>query len=225
MGRVVSNSIENSFVKGLITEATGLNYPENASEETFNCIFLRTGEVKRRPGFNREEGAVFHSVDDDLTAVAEFVWTNAGNLGQFAIVVQQIGTELHFFRVSETNALSAGKLDSIIDLADMAPAGAPISPANGEVCQFAIGNGVLFVAHPFCNPFYLSYDIGSDTVSATELRILIRDFRRLDDKLAIDERPTTLTNAHLYNLFNQGWYARNGAPWTLPVINLFTELP
>lgn len=33
----------------------------------------------------------------------------------------------------------------------------------------------------------------------------VRDLSGVEDSLAVDERPSTLTNLHKYNLFNQGW--------------------
>jgi hypothetical protein len=37
--------VENSFINGLITEATGLNFPEKAVTETSDCIFDIDGSV------------------------------------------------------------------------------------------------------------------------------------------------------------------------------------
>ena len=48
MARSIGTTVENNFVNGLITEATGLNFPENACTDTLNCIFYDNGKVSRR---------------------------------------------------------------------------------------------------------------------------------------------------------------------------------
>lgn len=204
MTRTAATNVENNFVKGLITEATGMNFPENAASDTFDCVFRPIGAVQRRPGFQPEVGGVYQSVTDDTDAVYEFVWYNVANIGNLTFVVQQVGLMLYFFEVAG-GALSPGLKDSVIDLHDFRTAGSPAT-SNGEVCQFAFGDGYLFVTNPHCEPFYVTYDLAADTLTGTQINLLIRDFTRQVDGLAIDQRPTTLTDLHKYNLYNQGWY-------------------
>ena len=45
MPRQALVSIENNFTKGLITEASGLTFPENSCTETINCVHKHTGNV------------------------------------------------------------------------------------------------------------------------------------------------------------------------------------
>jgi len=54
MARKQGQFIENQFNKGLITEATGLTYPEDGCAEAWDVIFNKTGEVTRRKGFEYE---------------------------------------------------------------------------------------------------------------------------------------------------------------------------
>jgi hypothetical protein len=92
--------------------------------------------------------------------------------------------------------------------------------AGAQECSFSSGLGYLFVAHPLCNPFYVSYDPVTDTISSGAITITVRDFERVEDSLAIDNRPSTLTDLHKYNLYNQGWYvtAKNATPGTSNVL-------
>ena len=55
----VAAQLENNFTRGLITEATGLNFPENACTETYNCVFHENARVERRLGFDYEDGFEF----------------------------------------------------------------------------------------------------------------------------------------------------------------------
>jgi hypothetical protein len=50
----LGTTTENNFTKGLITEATGLNFPENAATSTDNCQYTLIGDVTRRLGIDRE---------------------------------------------------------------------------------------------------------------------------------------------------------------------------
>jgi hypothetical protein len=45
-----------TFVRGLITEATPLTFPENASVDESNCSLERTGLRARRKGIEFEAG-------------------------------------------------------------------------------------------------------------------------------------------------------------------------
>lgn len=207
MTRAAGTSVENNFVKGLVSEATGMNFPENAASETYDCVFHPIGAVTRRQGFDTETNGVFQSITTDVSAVAEFEWRNVANIGNLTFVVQQVGLTLYFFEVSQ-GALSPGKKTSTISLSTYSVPGSSTT-GNGVVAQFSSGDGRLFVTHPSCEPFYCSYDLAGDTITATQINITIRDFKRQADGLAVDSRPSSLTDLHKYNLYNQGWYYNN----------------
>lgn len=204
MTRAAGTSVEQNFAKGLITEATGMNFPENACSETYDCVFRAIGAVVRRPGFEPEEFGEYQSVTSDKTSVAEFVWRNVANLGELTFVVQQIGMTLYFFEVSGS-ALSLGIKAQTISLSTYRTSGSPTT-GDGWTCQFSSGDGKLFVTHPYCTPFYVTYDSSGDSLAATAISVEIRDFKRQADGYEYDERPATLTDLHKYNLYNQGWY-------------------
>lgn len=211
MPRQAGVSIENNFTGGLKTEFSGLNFPENSCTETFNCVFDRVGRVTRRYGFDFEPGAVFTTIDRTNSAVRDYLWKNVAGDGNTNLLVIQIGSILHFYDASAPtaiNPLSSGVLVATVDLTPFKPAGG-INPGTDE-CQFADGNGYLFVVHPHLNSFYISYDASTKLFTSTAITISIRDFKGTDDGLADATRPTSLTNAHLYNLLNQGW--RNANP-------------
>lgn len=207
MARGATIVVENNFVKGLITEGTALNFPENAVTEGDNVVFSEQGSVRRRNGIDLEVGGTILELDtlaDQPGIFREFLWESVGQNGQISFLVQQIGEVLHFFEVSG-DSLSDKKKSFTIDLVARS-----INPDTSETgnlaCQLTSGKGYLFVAHPNCNPFYVSYDSDTDTITSTSIRVEVRDFARLDDDLDTDERPETLSNEHKYNLFNQGWY-------------------
>ena len=213
MPRSAAIAVENSFLKGLVTEAGPLGFPENACTETYNCVFDNQGKVTRRLGLNFEEGyqnKVTARIDD---AIEQYLWETVGGNGELNMMVVQVGVNLYFYEVDEEGALSPNLKASSLSIAPYGASGFP-SSGNQEACQFASGDGKLFVTHPYCDPFYITYDEDTETFSGTVISIYIRDFEGVEDSLPTDERPTTLTNEHKYNLYNQGWHPTvNGIQW------------
>lgn len=206
MARNAAVVIENNFVKGLVTEVSELNFPENACSETYDCVFDTTGVVTRRLGFDYEADYVLHNINTNLTdyVFTKFLWKNVAGLGTLSFIVTQTGNVLSFYEVVGSGAISASRKNFDVNLDDFLVAGA--SSTKTTNAQFASGNGHLFVFHERCTPFYIEYDPDTESITTTEINIEVRDFHRLDDGLDIDERPSTLSAIHKYNLYNQGWY-------------------
>src|ERR1700761_74500 len=109
MPQQVLTSVENNFTKGLITEATGLNFPENAATETDNCNYTLIGDVVRRLGIDLETNGNIQQVDSTNQALSSYVWKNVGGDGDTAVMVKQVGANLYFFYINQatnTNPLS-----------------------------------------------------------------------------------------------------------------------
>jgi len=209
------SAVENSFKNGLVTEATGLNFPESACTETYDCIFNFDGSVTRRPGFNFETGYVKKTINRTNNVVSTYLWRNVSGDGSVTLVVTQVGSTLYFYRLG-TSGVSAGAVASTVDISVYITAGAPTT--NTIECQFSQGNGLLFVTHPYCEPFYVSYNITTDVATATAITIMARDFEGdVADANAVDARPTSTLAAleahHKYNLYNQGWTTTNLTTW------------
>jgi hypothetical protein len=196
---------EFNFKGGLITEKSGLNFPEDACTETFDCVFEDTGKVTRRFGFEYEDSSTTNTVVRDGGYVTEYVWEAVGGDGSVTFVVTQYGDTIRFYKVQDP--ASASLVDGLraftIDMDTYAAAGAP--DTKGQRCQYASGNGYLFITHPYCDPIYVQYNSGADTITVTEIAIEIRDVEGIDDSLALTNRPGSITDAHRYNLYNQGW--------------------
>lgn len=204
MPRQLAVEVENNFSGGLNTQATGLNFPPNACTDTLNCIHHELGYIKRRPGFDFEDNYELKTINRSGFAVSNFFWRNVSGDGTVNLKVLQVGSTLYFY-LPTSEGFSAGALVTTVDLTDFSPSGAP-SPATSE-CQYASGLGHLFVTHPNLDPFRISYDPDTETATAVAITVKIRDTEGIDDGLDVDERPTAATNAHKYNLYNQGWYA------------------
>lgn len=203
MPRNVSTVVENNFSRGLVTEGTVLNFPQNACTATENCIFDYTGKVSRRKGFDLEEGYTWRDITLDDGVFFEYVWVVAGGSSDFSFLVQQLGDKIHFYRLENHTPASFEKIAFVIDLDNFAVSGAPAT--KDRVAGFSTGKGYLFISHPYCTSLYISYDNSSGMFTTNEINLLIRDFEGLVDGLENDERPTVLSKEHHYNLRNQGW--------------------
>lgn len=223
MPRQIAASVQNNFTRGLITEASGLNFPENACTDTYNCVFNLDGSVTRRLGFDYETEYASKQIDKAGLAISTYLWRAAAGDGSLTLWVVQVGGTLYFYDATGTS-LSGGALSSTVALSDHLASGAP-SPNEIE-CQFSGGDKYLIVTHPYCEPFYVSYNSSSETVSGTSITIKIRDVDGDSaDSYDVDERPTAslsgLNVHHHYNLLNQGWNSTNLTSWD----SAFTTMP
>lgn len=197
-------AVENNFSRGLISEATGLNFPENACTDTINCVFDQKGVVTRRLGIDYEASATTNNVTRSTSFMNEYTWESVAGDGTLSFLVCQVGGTLYFYAVPSSGALSGSRKSFTVALSTFQVSGAP-SPA-GVACQFASGFGDLFVVNPYCEPFYITYDPVGDSVTATQITVRIRDLAGIEENTPFNIRPSTINTKHKYNLWNQGWY-------------------
>lgn len=204
MARSVGTVLSNNLSRGLITEATGLNFPDNAVTETWNTVFEKMGRVTRRRGIDVESEAETMQYEDSDGVVREFLWNSVALNGGFTFLVVQIGWNIHFFELSANDALSAGIQPDSIDLRNYK------APGSGAIehipAGFSAGAGYLFVAHPSCSPVLVRYNDQDEVFEVAPIKILIRDFEGVPDDLGPSSNPASLSSAHHYNLKNQGWF-------------------
>jgi len=191
-----------SFVKGLITEASPLTFPENASIDEQNFVLNRDGSRSRRLGIDYE--SLYAKTSTGLTAAdiqegkqSFHRWDTPSGNSSIAIGVVRIKDKLWFVDLLTTapsdNLLNSGSALTISGL------------SNNNIETAVINNQLIIVSKDLDKPVLLSYNSTTDTVSQSTVDIKVRDIWGLDDGLADDERPATLSDEHKYNLRNQGW--------------------
>jgi len=203
------SSVENNFTKGLITEFTGMNFPENAATDTDNCVYTVVGDTVRRLGINTELHGTTLTIDRTNKAMSSCIWSIPGGDGDSRLEVRQVGGTLYFYNIATATTaspVSTKLLSTNVNLVAINP-----SLDITEECTYAQGNGYLFVFHSDIDPVYVTYDPVALTVSSNTINIQVRDFLGVLDTLQTNTRPSTLSNEHLYNLENQGW--TSGNPW------------
>jgi len=207
MAQAQTNKEYRTFVRGLITEATALTFPENASLAELNFVLNRDGSRQRRLGMDYEDGYTltpFTSTDvggalSDV-AITLYKWANAGD-GTHNFWVLQIGKLLLFGNVS-ADAVSDGYDATLtIDLSTYS--------TDSDFYKYPVtmtsGKGHLFVSGRYINPFNVHYNAGAGTTTIESMTLKIRDLVGIDDGTLVGLDQTTLTAAHKYNLKNQGW--------------------
>lgn len=114
MPRAQTNKIYRTFVKGLITEASPLTYPENASVDEDNCVIFRKGNRTRRLGAEYEDDYQLSSftipqTDFDSNAIIDYKWEAVANNAGTTFLCQQVGNTLHFYDLSISPLSAAEK--------------------------------------------------------------------------------------------------------------------
>lgn len=205
MPRAKTNKLYRTFVKGLITEAGYLTYPEDSSVDELNTVLSRKGNRTRRLGVDYEEGfnLLGMGAGEHLASV-EAVWNAVDNISDLNFLVMQNGTRLHFFELN-TDPISQSKKSFVINLKTYKIGSATNEDIYANPVQISNGFGLLFVVHPYMDPICIEYNERTETIVVTRVRIQIRDFEGVYDGLANDQEPRTITKTHRYNLMNQGW--------------------
>lgn len=199
------NAVEiNKFVGGLITEASPLTFPPNASLDEDNFVLLRDGSRERRLGMDYE--TAYKEVMTDVQvpgngniATTSIRWPNAGGDAQRNLLVVQIGNQIKVF--------DAG-----------------LQPISGSVIytktfeqvsvdksfSYAVVDGTMVIATGLKAITILKYANGAITTEDRTLRI--RDLFGVTDIVSgvnlregngVTIRPGVRTQAHTYNLRNQ----------------------
>ncbi len=205
MPQQLSSAVENNFTKGLITESTGLDFPENAATDADNCTFTIIGDTTRRLGIDKEINGAVNAVSRSAKAISSYKWNNASGDGLTQIVVEQVGDTLYFYKSSSattSSPLSTKLLASTITISSFVASGGTFN--STLECQYADGNGYLFVYHPSCDPFYCVNN--AEVITGKIITVQTRDFTGLSElNVPVNFRSPTLSDSHNYNLQNQGW--------------------
>lgn len=195
-----------SFFRGLQTEASPLNYPEDFFEDGDNIELDANALVSRRLGVNAEtayqlSSPVSKGLVDDYE-ILELVWESPGGDSGENFYVLRYGNIIHFYDNNQSPR-SSFKKSFTVNLDVFLVSGT--STSVNQPVTMAAGFRRLFVTGDKIEPFYITYNPDTGTITTTQANIQVRDIEDLDDGFAIDEEPTSLSAAHEYNMRNRGW--------------------
>ena len=205
----------NTFIKGLITEASELTFPENASVDELNCSLGRDGTRRRRKAVTLEANHVLSDVVVPAGALVQTLdWYNVAGQVNLEFLVVQVNNILYFYEKS-TDPLSANKYSGSVDL-NTHSASNNLSPSEERV-QVTSLNGYLIVASPAINTFYLEFNTSTEAFTATSISFKERDFEWqgsdnevTNEYFSNDSSPSA---QRIYDAKNVGW-GQGGGPAT-----------
>ena len=199
----------NSFVGGLITEASPLNFPPNASRDEANFELNRDGTRDRRLGLDYEPLGVLQDVSNiyggnSSTPFTSYIWKGAGGNTFNELVVVQVAYVLYVYN-SKVSPISAGSVGVIYNAALVSE------------CSFTTVDGKLVVASGQEDVAVVTYNesaaIGS-RFTVSKVRLLVRDLWGIqvtgDTRFETDPKyqgaqAGAKDPKHYYNLQNQSW--------------------
>ena len=191
-----------SFVKGLITEANQLTFPENASVDEANFVLNRDGSRYRRLGVDYESDYTLTSTGFTATDIKEgkqsfHQWASPGGDTTVSLGIVRVNNKLWFMDLltpsPSSNLKNSGAAITIAGL------------SNSNIETSVINNNCIIVSKDLAKPILLKYEPTTGAVTQSEITLEVRDIFGVDDNLFLDTRPTTLSPEHKYNLRNQGW--------------------
>ena len=200
-----------NFVGGLITEASPLTFPPNASVDEDNFVLNRDGTRDRRLGMDFEDNFALAPTGYTAAALAPlaistFRWDNVAEENTIDFIVMQFGNRLHIYDAAVDDITADGLKEVVI-----------LTLFDGRASlSFASVDGKLVIAGGKDFVWVLSFSEGVFT--QTTQRLLVRDLWGIDDPYSeagsdfdltfgneVSRRPQSLSDAHLYNLRNQSF--------------------
>lgn len=204
MARQTASVQINQFVAGLVTDASPLTFPENSSAVDINMELNSDGSRQRALGMDYED--LYQTISTTVagasdTAVNTYKWENAGGDPEKVIICVQFGNQVKFFD-GDAQPLSGGLIGTRNFTSSLSTQRFSFSSVDGNL---VIATGINLITVAKYNGSSLSYS--TDTIK-------VRDFFGVEDfdgstdltvAAGLQRRPSSLTQAHRYNLRNQGF--------------------
>lgn len=193
----------NSFVKGIITEASPLNFPPDASRDEQNFELNRDGSRDRRLGMDFEDSHVQVTTGLATTDAVEaglntYNWYNVAGDASKEFLAVQVNRKLHFFNLGADNLSAGGALGSLT----------LSSFSDNKRYSFACIEGRLVVVQGGEYVAIVEYTAPS-TFTATYVTLRVRDVWGVEVSGTQYETDPQYRGAsdprHIYNLQNQSW--------------------
>lgn len=198
----------NTFVRGLVTEASPLNFPANASFDEVNFELNRDGTRQRRLGMDLEKDyylhyatALNHGEYKNRVAGNSFIWYAPGGINDLIILVVQMGNQITLHRVEDK--------DTSISPSDKYLGVFTLTYDHNVEYSFTAINGKMVIAGGGTHVAVMSYTPTTKLFSLNYVPLRVRDIWGVQEDEVLEKdataKPENLSDAHEYNLCNQGW--------------------
>lgn len=174
-----------SFVKGLITEANELTYPEGSSIDEDNFVLNRDGSRSRRLGIDFENLYQLNDTNFSDQALQEglqsfHLWNSPAGDTTVSLGIVRIQTQLWFMDLLSENPSANLKNNNLpIDIPTM----------TGQLQTAIINNKCVLVCEGFDKPIALTYNPADGNITQDNIDIKIRDLYGVHDGYDVSERP------------------------------------
>lgn len=198
MPQSLNQKAVNNFVRGLITEAAELTFPEGASVDELNCDLRRDGTRRRRLSAKVEGSNVLSSFTlSDTEILTTGSWTNVDGNAELEFLVMQKGATLYFYNKADL-PYSDQLVSGSVNLGSYEFSGS--SGAETAKCQFTTINGTLVVSSSAIDTLSLTYNSGAGTFAASKIDFKIRDFEWQGNTSEYYENDSTPSTARKYDV-------------------------
>lgn len=197
-----------TFVAGLNTEASYFTFPKNTWKDGDNVIPNISGKIGKRRAVDLETdwaltSRSITSAQRNTWAFTSGKWTAVNGAGDLNFIVSQVGRYVYFYPDTPVSP-SLNVKSFTIDLNTYLCSGNTNTIGTAPI-KCVSAQGKLLITCRDIEPILVTYTASSDTISVSAITMQVRDFEGVNDGLAIDNRPSTLSDTHKYNLLNQGW--------------------
>lgn len=196
----------NTFAAGVITEASPLNYPPNATLNEENYELDHKAIRRRRLGMEKEPGGstIGWSYAPNLDLEFSFRWTSAGGFPDLNVFVMLIENKLFFYKdVEGTSFTASDPLGNITPWQNSTANGLSFTSCDGSLI-FVDGStgyiGIVKCTGSASNPIF----------QYSTQRLKVRDMWGVfvsasNFETDIFYRSSSIPNLQYYNFYNQGW--------------------
>jgi hypothetical protein len=203
MAQQMAKTVRVPMSKGLVTEATPLTFPAEATLDELNVGFEGTGARSKRKGFKIENGGTALAIPplNDEATFSSFLWDFAGGDKDTTLLVLHTGSYLYFVDL-RVSPLSSGLLGQQVNLIPFGVAGY----SAFSNLSFAAIKGQLVVAGEGLSTIRVEYSSITGVISASPISFRIRDFEYFSDKQNLLKKGLAQPPVHRqYDTLNSGW--------------------
>lgn len=198
----LAKSVKVALNKGLVTEATPLTFPEDATTSELNVALAASGMRYKRRGVQVEAGGSWINRPTGVGTYSTFTWDFAGGDRTKSFLVVQEDRRLVFYNL-RTRPMSIGSYAGELDLSWAYTGGTGVRPF-----EFAAVKGSLVVAAEGMNTCLVRYNPTTNSFTLETITFHIRDFEYLTtDKRSLVYRAGNDSGnvARIYDTLNSGW--------------------
>lgn len=227
MPQSLNQKAVNNFIKGLITEAGEMTFPEGASTDELNCDLRRDGTRRRRLGAKLEDGYVLETANQGTgiygdIPLSSFTWKNVAGNPDIEYLAVHNGDYVLFY--DQSAPPYSGKYLGKITIPDQGYTGRnnlAHALSFSSIQGFLIGTHATskstFYVRVFnaeTTPTFFAYSINPKirdfTFQTTDLSTLYKE----SPSAIYDDGVTTTETRRVYDTLNSGWSSKNNGRTT-----------